>query len=164
MKYFLKKPIEKKCSSEIRPLLETINALPAIEIHSYTELNDHCVVFLYIDHKEEKDESGIQKTPLSQGLFFLARSLDFRYLNYFVEIKISVMDIYEEKENLPTIYELHITSDDHATVSEKKRAIIESMNYHLHNENFIKFYNIDLSRFSIWTIRDDRREKIHQII
>ena len=164
MKYFLKKPIKKKCSDEIRPLLEVINALPAIEIHSYSEMGNHTIVFLYVDNKQERDDFGIQQTPLSQGLFFLARSIDRRYLNYFVEISISVMDIYEEKENLPTIYELHIMGDDQADVSGKINAIIESMDQHLHNENFIKYYNIDLSRFSIMTIKDDRREKIKQIL
>lgn len=167
MKRYLKNPYLKTCPSEIRPLMDSLNALSGIKLNSWGRYDkssltkmEKYIIFFRIDNK---DELGVKGTPLSQGLFLLIRSIDRRYFNMEVDIRLSVADLYEDKI-LPTVYQLHIEDDDQYTIQDKVNGLVDNMNFHLNNSNFVDYYELDLSLFHITDQKTERSEKISTIL
>lgn len=164
MKRYLKNPYLKKCPSEIRPLMYSLNALSGIKLNSWVRYDKKYIIFFNIDNKDELDvKFGDKNAPLSQGLFLLTRSIDRRYFNMEVDIRLSVADLYEDKI-LPTVYELHIEEDEQYTIQDKVSGLVDNMNFHLNNSSFVDYYEIDLSLFHITDQRTERSEKISTIL
>jgi hypothetical protein len=146
-------------SNNITLLLNTINAIPGINIlnwghYSQNNLNNEKVVIFF--HYETISDND--------GLFFLLRSVDRRYFNFDVDIKMSVSDLKHKNGDLPIIYEIHIQNQKYATIEDIIIYMVNSMNSNINHDNFIKSYDIDLSKFSIRTLNDIRDEKIKYIL
>lgn len=120
---------------EIKNLCDAISSLPGIEII--------CTSYNYGIHL------WFKVTDSKEGLFFLTRCVDHRYWQhgYQWEISLTVGDSYDNNY-LPT----HYCLNSKELIGEESRIqtnnLIENMNYHLNNENFIEDYDLDIEQFN----------------
>lgn len=128
------------------PLCDAINALPGLKT-----IESCC------GHGEKPFMIWFQCDCSTQdGLFFLTRCMDRRYWKhgYDWSVSLEVGDTLQSDYILPTYFVLQSQSI-HGKKSVGKEAykqaksLIENMNFHLNHENFIKGFNIDLSKFRI---------------
>ena len=124
---------------EVIELCNVINSLPGLKT-----LESCC--------GHNKDTFRIFFTILpyqsNEGLFFLTRCIDRRYWKYGDKwsITLSVADHFDKI--LPITFLLE-SKDRGEVVYDQANDLVENMKYHLNHKNFIKCYNIDLSKFSI---------------
>ena len=144
---------------KVKSLFDTLGALPNIEATGWghynmnNNYNETLIIFIHSYSNVNND-----------GLFFLTRCLDRRYFVAEVDIKLSVSDLKYVNGDLPLVYEIHIKNQNNLTIGEIIDLIIENLNHHINNENFIKGYDLDLNLFSIKTLNDIRDDKIKEIL
>lgn len=136
---FIKKyKYDGKIDPEIIYLCDAMNALPGIQT-----INSCC------GHGAGPFTIWFRVTS-DKGIFFLARCVDRRYwkYGYLWKIEISVGDVMRDGI-LPTSYLLNsgpIVGED---AYEQAKSLIENMNHHLNNINFMNGYELDINDFDL---------------
>jgi hypothetical protein len=88
------------------------------------------------------------------GLFFLTRCVDRRYWKHGYEWGISLLvgDRYEDGDILPTQFWLSSKLFGEGAYAQT-RDLVDNMNHHLNNDEFMEYYNIPSTQFNV--IRED---------
>lgn len=123
-----------KCEGILLKLANTINALPGIKL-SIVSFEKNINIFFYVEKSTDV------------GLFFLTRCCDGRYWKYGYKwkLELSVGDTYRNKQ-LPICYLLYSLDNDN--IIEQVDSLVKNMNHHLHQENFMKSFELNFDDFS----------------
>lgn len=132
-------------------LSSTVNALPGIEVCHLLIIDGLPTLMFHVDEK------------IQDGLFFLTRCIDNRYFKFGKNWNINMMvgDILFQNGDRPLFYELVSTSKDYKM---EIRHLIENLNSHLFNENFMKMFKLNIEDFStIDTVVEKRNGKLDSL-
>lgn len=131
-------------------LVQAIAALPGIDIVNSHISRGAVFIYFYFDVKE-------------QGLFFLTRCVGQGFFN----ITLSAGDkLLGTNGELPLFFLLSNEKiNDKGKLKKEIKYLYDNLNYHIQNESFIKYYNIDLDKFDIVDkISIDRNRKINVLL
>jgi len=119
---------------EAVPLVDAMNAIPGIVT------TESCC-----GHGRGRFLVFFQATD-PDGLFFLSRCIDTRYFQHNWKITINIGDLPKYKLGYL------LASDERTTdVYQQANALVENMNYHLNHPNFMRLFDLDVTKFQ--TIR-----------
>ena len=133
---------------EVIKLCKAINALPSL--NTYLSCCGHGQTPFRIWFHLDKNIQNLQ------GLFFLTRCCDKRYWKYGDEwsISLSISDTYESEGRYPVNFMLQSKARGEKAYAQAKD-LYENMIYHLNHKNFLKLFEIDLSKFNLKPEKED---------
>jgi len=125
---------DNRMDEECVEICDVLNAIPNIKtVESYYGHDDK-YFRIYINTENNN----------SDGIFFLARSIDDRYFKYG---KLCNLKVYITNINNNVNYILEIKTTDVSLKKSIVDSIIKNLNYHLNNENFMNDFNLDINAF-----------------
>lgn len=126
---------------EVIELCDAINCIPGIRTHESCSGHGKKPVDIYIEPTSQKN--------LWLGLFFLGRCASDRYWRYGREWTLSIdVEDCKRPEGPPLSLRLTGTSVGEQSYTEAS-SLATSVVHHLNHKNFIKLYDIDLSKFDL---------------
>lgn len=122
----------------ITNLRRALDSLPGIETISGTDYNGVKPISI-----------GFKAKPEFGGLFFITRCSDRRYWKYGStwKIELDVGDLYENNY-LPIFYTLHSGESTGENAYDECDALVRNLNNHVNHVNFMKGYDIDITKFT----------------